>query len=335
MRNLGAGIVSLLCLVVIAGCTTNKSIAPITTSKATLEMAVGTLNDSQGTLTGTPGTYLNVVSSFRNIFGNSPYQNPGTATLTTPNTTLFGCGLFSYGQSPTTIVNNFFTFGPGSGNSTTYPNLNTGLVFGLPPSHSPADQNGIGYELGFWYFFASDCQNFQLPPAPAAGNYTASTEVPVNGGNVKYSASATLPNPFLVMPNATGVTTFVTDGKGGGTFTIGNPLRVKHGGVKPHGIVNPATEYLIVVDAVVSSGVFQVASVETTNTTATITGTGDCSTSAGGSPIPCGSFVAYVIEADYPLVEAGPPANTSMKPTLTGTQGTTDLSVSGTAAETE
>ena len=68
MRNFGAGIIAMLCLVAIAGCTTNKSIANITTPSNKLQLAVGTINDSFGTL-GLGGTTLNVVTTFRNVLG--------------------------------------------------------------------------------------------------------------------------------------------------------------------------------------------------------------------------------------------------------------------------
>ena len=78
----------MLCLVAIAGCTTNKSIANVTTNtSAKLQIAVGTINDSADTL-GIGGTTLNVVTTFRNQFGNSAYENPGQFSLTGPGGTI-------------------------------------------------------------------------------------------------------------------------------------------------------------------------------------------------------------------------------------------------------
>jgi hypothetical protein len=48
----------------------------------------------------------------------------------------------------------------------------------------------------------------------------------------------------------------------------------------------------------------------------------------GGNPIPCGSFSVFVIGADYPMVEAGPPMNTSVSPSLNGSLGEADITVS-------
>ena len=320
MRNFGAGIVAMLCLVAIVGCTTNKSIANITTSQGKLQLAVGMINDSFGTL-GIGGTTLNVVTTFRNNLGNSAYEHPGFFSLTGPNGTIIASDstntcdqLFGYGQNtapqpPLFPVCESDSLGD--------------VLGGWPPTYSPPDTNGFGYSLGF----------IQTGAPATAGNYSVSTTVAVNGANVNYSANATLTNT-VGLPNATGVTTFASDGKGGGTFTIGNPLgpRAK---VRHHGVLS-ATEFLIVVsNSVVSSTPIIVATVETNNTSATIVGSGDCLSSVGGIPIPCGGNSAYVIDADYPLVEDGPPANHSQTPTLDGPNGSTDISVSPIATITE
>lgn len=304
MRNLGAGLIAALCLVAIAGCTTNSSIASVTTPPNRLQLAVGTINDSADTL-GIGGTTLNVVTTFRNILGNSAYEHPGFYTLTGPGGTIVA-------PNPGNPCNQLFGYGdlPGCEGD----GIPEALV-GEPPTYSPPSAVG-GYALGF----------IQTGAPATAGAYTISTNVPVNG-NLKFSATATL-NNVITLPNATGVTNFVSDGAGGGTFTIGNPLRA-HLKIHRHGFVSP-TEFLIVVsNSVVSSSPFIVATVETTGTTATITGTGDCSSSVGGIPIPCGGNSAYVIDADYPLVEDGPPASHAQTPALDGPNGSADISVSG------
>lgn len=311
MRKLGAGVIAVLCLVAIAGCTTNKSIANVTTStQAKLQLAVGTINDNFDTL-GIGGVTLNVVTTFRNQFGNSAYRNPGQYTLTGPGGTIVAASpgnpcnqLFSYGDFPGCE-------GDGLGDA----------LWGVAPTYTPPNPNG-GYALGF----------IQTGAAVATGTYTVSTVVPVNGQNVHYSASTNL-NTIVTLPNATGVTSFASDGAGGGTFTIGNPLK-PFSKVHRHGVISP-TEYLIFV---VNGSLGTVATVETSAaspTTATIVGSGDCSSSVGGFPIPCGSNSAYVIEADYPLVEDGPPANHAQAPTLDGANGSADISVSAPATINE
>lgn len=303
MRNFGAGIIAMLCLVAIAGCTTNKSIANVTTSSNKLQLAVGTINDSAGTL-GIGGVSLNVVTTFRNTLGNSAFIHPGFygltgpgGTIITPNPSNFCDQLFGYGDFPGCE-------GDVIGEA----------IVGVPPAYTPPSSIG-GYSLGF----------IQTGAPATAGAYSVSTTVTVNGQNVNYTGNATL-SP-VVMANATGVTGFVSDGKGGGTFTIGNPLKAKLK-LHHHGFV-AVSEYLILVsNSVISSSPLIVAAVETTSTTATIVGTGDCTSSAGGIPIPCGGNSAYVIDADYPLVEDGPPASHSQTPTLDGPNGSTDISVS-------
>jgi hypothetical protein len=303
MRNLGAGIVCLLCLAAVAGCTTNKSIANVNfTTQATLELSVGTINDNSGTL-GIGGVTLNAVTSFRNQFGNSAYITPGFFSLTGPAGTIIS-------SDPTNSCDQLFSYGELPGCQT---DSLTSPLWGMPPGYNPPNSLG-GYSLGFIKTGS---------PLTSGGSYTVSTVVPVNGSTITYTVSATLPSAIPVLPNATGVTTFVSDGKGGGTFTIGNPKRVR-----PHGgVVTSPTEFLIIVTNTAGSATSTVATVETTGTSATIIGTGDC-IAAQGIPIPCGANNAYVIDADYPLVEAGPPASTLSNPTLAGAKGTSDISAS-------
>jgi len=309
MRKVGAGIIGLLCLVAIAGCTTNRNIASITTPQAKLVVSVGTINDDGDTL-GIGGITLNVVSSFRNILGNSAYENPGWFSFDGPGGNVIP-------SQPGNPCDQLFSYGEFPG---CQGDANFAAILGQPPAYNPPSTAG-GYSMGF----------IQTGAPVTSGAYTLSTVVPVNGQNVHYNANATLPGSPTVLADATGVTGFVSDGLGGGTFTIGNPLKphLKNKKVKREGF--PAvTEYLVVVENLFlssSAGVI-VATAETNNNTVTITGTGDCSSSAGGNPIPCGSNAVYVIEADYPMVEAGPPASHAVAPTLTGANGTSDISVS-------
>lgn len=279
MHKLRAGFLALLCLVMIAGCTTNLSPGNILfTTKAALQLAVGTQNDSAGTLsllttgTSTPGTFLNTVATFRNQNGVSAYLQPGTATLGGPASLSVPVGgIFSYGQAP-----------------------GANGVVGLAPAYNPPNGNGIGYATGFIF-----------TGAPAtAGAYSLSTTVTVNGVNIPYSASATLPASHTVLGNEAPPSYASGGASGGGTFTVSVPAGV--------------IETLIAVyDA--STGA-PVATAKTTTTTATL---------PSGTLTQGNSYLAIAIGADYPLVEAGPPASTAMKPTLTGAGGTADLTASG------
>jgi len=316
MRLLGFRVVGLACLVALAGCTTNKSIANITTVPGKLQLAVGTINDSAGTL-GIGGTTVNIVATFRNPFGNSAFQNPGQYTLTGPAGTIVAPS-----ASPCDRIYGYGDF-PGCESD----GLGEAL-WGVPPQYNPPNPNG-GYSLGFIQTGAA---------ATAGGAYTLSMSVPVNGGMSPYSKTATMPAPLPVIANATGVVTFTSDGLGGGTFTIGNPAALPRARVRPGKFARPSvstktpTEFLIVVS---NNALGIVATIETTGTSATITGMGDCSNPmVGGSPIPCGANTAYVIDADYPLVEDGPPANSQQTPNL-APGGSADISVSGTSTINE
>jgi hypothetical protein len=306
MRNFGAGIIAMLCLVAIAGCTTNKSIANITTPSNKLQLAVGTINDSAGTL-GIGGVSLNVVTTFRNTLGNSAFIHPGFYMLTGPGGTIVA-------PNPSNPCDQLFGYGdlPGCEGD----NLGEAIV-GVPPAYTPPSSIG-GYALGF----------IQTGAPATAGAYTASTTVTVNGQNVNYSASATLGTN--VMANAGGVTGFVSDHNGGGTFTFSNPLKAKLK-LHHHGFLAVSEFLILVSNSVISSSPLIVAAVEAPggSTTATIVGTGS-GCPASGIPIPCGGNTTYVIDADYPLVEDGPPASHSQTPTLDGPNGSADISVSTT-----
>jgi hypothetical protein len=303
MRKLSAGLIALVGVGVMAGCTTNNTVGnPQFTTKAKLQLAVGTLNDSAGTLTSVPGTYLNAVATFRNQLGTSAYINPGTSTMTLPGGgSATTCGLFSYGQNPVAMLapfgnpNGFGTMG------------NYAPAFGAPPAFSPANSNGIGYALGYLLFFTAGdannapCSQFVLPPAATPGAYALSTTVSVNGQKPVFTANATLA-PTVLPADATPTYVPGAAGSGGGTFTIAQPAGV--------------TESLIVI---VNNASFAVAaSIETTNTTAVVP----------PGTLAAGSYGAFVIGADYPLVESSPPNNTSQTPTIVGAGGTADVTVS-------
>jgi hypothetical protein len=305
MRKLGAGLIALVGVGVMAGCTTNKTVGnPVFTTHAKLQLAVGTLNDSAGTLTSAPGTYLNAVSTFRNQFGTSAFISPGNSTLAVPaGTPMNTCGLFSYGQNPAAMLAPF-------GNTMSGPGFigNYAPAFGAPPALSPANSNGIGYDLGYLLYFNSCIvgnpvtQQFVLPPAPAAGTYTLSTVVAVNGKNVPYSASATLGTPTVLPADPTPSYAPGPAGSGSGTFTVAVPAGV--------------TESLVVV---VNNANFAVAANVLTNTTTAVV--------PAGTLAP-GSYGAFVIGADWPLAESSPPNSNSQTPPIVGAGGTADITVS-------
>jgi hypothetical protein len=305
MRKFSASLIALVGIGVMAGCTTNNTVGnPQFTTHAKLQLAVGTLNDSFGTLTSVPGTYLNAVSTFRNQNGASAFINPGTPTFTLPGGgTINVCGLFSYGQNPLTMIAPLLDNNPGAGG----PIGANAPAFGIPTAYSPANANGIGYALGYLVYLDPTCTLYVLPPAATPGAYTLSTTVSTNGKSLPFTATATLGATPTVLP-AEAAPSYASGGagSGGGTFTITQPAGV--------------TESLImIVSGSNAAGTNTlVASVETSTTTAVV---------PPGTLAP-GTYSAYVIGADYPLFESGPPNNTSQAPTIVGAGGTADTTVS-------
>ena len=167
MRKISAGLIALVGVGVIAGCTTNNTVGnPKFTTNAKLQLAVGTLNDAFGTLTSVSGVYLNAVSTFRNQFGQSAFINPGVPTFALPGGGSANvCGLFSYGQNPRTMLAPIFDNAPG----TEGPIGENAPAFGVPPAYSPANADGIGYALGYLVYLDSSCTLYELPPAATPG----------------------------------------------------------------------------------------------------------------------------------------------------------------------
>src|SRR5579863_8943214 len=197
MRKLSAGLVALVCVAVMAGCTTNNTVgSPVFTTHAKLVMSVGTFNDAFGSFTGTAGTYQSIVTAFRNQFGNSAYINPGTASLTGPG-----------GAIPLPAnCNQFFVYGQLTGCNN---------LVGMAPAYAPPDAQHPLYQYPTGFILVQS--------APAPGQYSGATTVTTNGHNITYSATATLPASPVVLGALGGVTGFVSDGKGGGTFTVASP----------------------------------------------------------------------------------------------------------------
>jgi len=173
-------------------------------------------------------------------------------------------------------------------------------VSGGPPGYMPVTPGG--YATGFIFTGA--------PPTP--GSYSLSTIATANNQNQPYGASATLPASPRVL-GAYGVPVYVpVAGTGGGTLTVTPPAGV--------------TETLIVICSGACTGIppgnpgF--------NEVATAVAHGGAVALPPGTLAP-GSYSAFALGADYPLVEAGPPANSATTPNLKGAAGTADLTASG------
>lgn len=172
-----------------------------------------------------------------------------------------------------------------------------------------------GYLTGFNAFEA----------APVAGQYTIKDVVATtNQGSPSFTATATLTNltPLPALP----APTFASDGAGGGTATLAVPSDPR------------IVETLIYVVDVTAKLYY---------TSAPLTGTGTltftladnlgictvlvsgCQTSHPGVSITSGDqYLVYAASFDYQQFEAEPPGNTSQTPTITGSGGQADISLS-------
>ncbi|MBV8460405.1 MAG: hypothetical protein JO009_05905 [Candidatus Eremiobacteraeota bacterium] len=191
------------------------------------------------------------------------------------------------------LVGGLFSYGQGPG---------VNGVTGQLPAYNPASAVKAGYATGFIFTGA----------APTPGGYSITTIPSVNGQNQQYGASSALPTSPTVL-GAYSVPIYApVAGTGGGTLTVSPPAGV--------------TETLIVIcSPAPPPAPF---SCNGSNEVATAVTHGGAATLPPGTLAP-GSYSAFALGADYPLVEAGPPANTATTPTLTGAAGTADLTASG------
>lgn len=169
----------------------------------------------------------------------------------------------------------------------------------------------LGYSQGFTMFGT----------APVAGQYTLSVVDPA-GNTPAYTATANATlNPAMVL-GVPAISNVVTDGKGGlsGTITPGTG----------------STETLVYVRDVTAGLRYTVGPIAGASaTTFTLPDAlGPCNTAGCGKSdttpsIAAGdTYAVYAVSFDYPAFEAAPPISTTASPTLTGTNGQADLSVS-------
>lgn len=253
---------------------------------------------------------INVDAGTSHITG-SPQALPGT----TPVCSTFGQsgGAFAYGFAPI----NSTTSGAASYAVYTKPFYGTaaltgGELRGGPPAY-PTTTNGLfdpsftGYTLGF--------TTFALPPA--GGAYNLSVNIP-SGNN----PGATITAPTATLTSITGLPpfaappAFVQDGTGGGTATCTAPAG--------------ATETLVEFVDTMAGTFYTVFVARGGAVTATLPDNlGPLVAGAATPSIATGdSYQVECIAADYPLFEAGPPANTQQTPTIVGAAGQSDIAFS-------
>ena len=358
MRNI-VSLTAIGALGLAAGCTSgNGALEPpftsanLNASKVQLAVGVATFTD------GTKG--LNVVATARQPDGLSaalvntptitgPFTVPAAASAgtdagtghisatpqtlpgNTPVATTFNQtgGVFAYGFAPeNSTTSGAASYGAYAQPFYGTPDLTGNQLIGTaatpyrggPPAYKNVRDGTfptgfIGYPLG--------STTFALTPVVGAYNLSVS----IASGNTK---GTTLTAPAATLANATGLPafaaapTFVADGAGGGTARC----------VAPAG----ATETIVeIVDLSAASSNLAVAPVYYTfeaTTGGTVTETladnlGPALPGATSPSLPTGdSIQVECIAADYPLFEAGPPANLQQTPTLLGAAGQADISFS-------
>jgi hypothetical protein len=318
MYKLKAGLVGLLCLVGVAGCTTNNSIAPtVFSTNAVLQLSIGTLHDTANILrnrmrrtspVGGGGTYLSAVSTFRNQFGNSAFESPANVQ----NATLSGPGVVGT-INPTTsfdIIGSLFQYGQANGNNG---------IPGIPPAFNGTAtcvlSSGVYspcIDTGFLYNLTGGSPSRDVVGEAVSGGYTLNANVGVNGVVIPYTASATLPGSPIVLPNPCTLVTYTSDGPtaGGGTLHL-----------TPSSPPSGVTERVLIIESAQGATSTIQAEVEASGSSATVPD------SVG---LPGGNHQVYCVGTDFPWIESGQPNNTAQAPPLgNGIDGTSNFSVSG------
>jgi hypothetical protein len=231
---------------------------------------LATLQLAVGTINDTAGVLESGAS--RSIVGAGTYLNAvSTFRNQAGNSAFINPGIASLVPGAGAgNIGNLFSYGQS-------PGVNGTVAQG--PSFA-APNTGTGYMLDT---LLGPAGHHQLPPLPGGvTGYTLSTDVSVNGGLTHYSASATLGSLTLLALVAN--PTYVADGLGGGTLTcVAAPAGVEQAMM----VLNGAT---------IATGILGVV---------------ECPAGTTVTVVPDGTFVtgaafAFMIDADYPFVEAGP-----------------------------
>ncbi|MBV9407710.1 MAG: hypothetical protein JO164_02735 [Candidatus Eremiobacteraeota bacterium] len=196
---------------------------------------------------------------------------------------------------------------------------------GGPPSY-PFYNDGSA--LGGFAGFVPGFTTFEL--TPVTGTYSISVNIPAsNASSATVSATATLTST-APLP-ALGTPTFTSDGNGGGSGTIAVPADPR------------ITETMVYVYDLNSSSNFSVGPITGTGTLHYTLPDGlgscipvGCQTTNPSKTLTSGDAVyVYAASFDYPMFEASPPTNKSQTPTITGSTGQADISLSPILKTTE
>ena len=185
-----------------------------------------------------------------------------------------------------------------------------------------------GSALGGFAGFVQGFTSFEV--TPVTGTYSLSVNIPAsNASSATVSATATLTST-APLP-ALGTPTFTSDGNGGGSGTVAVPADPR------------ITETMVYVYDLNSGSNFSVGPIAGTGTLSyrLPDGLGSCipvgcqktnpsATLGGGDAV-----YVYAASFDYPMFEASPPANTAQTPTITGSTGQADITLSPILKTTE
>ncbi len=261
-------------------------------------------------------------------------QSGVTSPVPVADTLAQSGGVFSYGFAP----DNASTSGAIVTTSYTMPFwAATGFTArsykGGPPAY-PQERNGLS---GGGTAFIGFAQGFLTLNTPAvAGTYNLAINVTDSVGNsTNFAASATLTSTAGLPPYGA-PTSVVEDGAGGLTVNFVAPAGVTETVVDIQdlnycfatigGSGLGSVWYSVVVQGSGAQSAVFPANLGPTGSSA-----GACGSTSGPSVLTGDTYGVFLIGADYPLFEAGPPQNVSQTPTLVGAAGQADITIAARA----
>jgi len=285
----------------------------------------------------TPST--GVDAGTNRITASPQIQNGVTSPVPVADTLAQSGGVFSYGFAPDNASTS------GAIVTTSYsvpfwaPAAPAAGVFtprsykGGPPAY-PQERNGLS---GGGTAFIGFNQGFLTMYTPAvAGTYNLAINVTDSVGNsTNFAASATLTSTAGLPPYGA-PTSVVEDGAGGLTVNFVAPAGVTETVVDIQdlnycfatigGAGLGSVWYSIVVQGSGAQSAVLPANLGPTGSSA-----GACGSTSGPSILAGDTYGVFLVGADYPLFEAGPPQNVAQTPTLVGAAGQADITISNRA----
>lgn len=268
------------------------------------------------------------------ITASPQIQNGVTSPVPVADTLAQTGGVFSYGFAPDNagstgaIVTTSYTMPFWAAAGFTQRSYKGG-----PPAY-PQERNGLS---GGGAAFIGFPQGFLTLNTPAvAGTYNLAINVTDSVGNsTNFAASATLTGTAGLPPFGA-PTSVVEDGAGGLTVNFVAPAGVTETVVDiqdlnyctvfatANGVANVGSVWY----SIVVPGTGPQSAVLPANLGPSGTSVGNCAAVAGKSILTGDTYGIFLIGADYPLFEAGPPQNTSQTPALVGGAGQADITTS-------